>query len=129
MLVLAASCQPFAVHPLGLDSSSRLTQALFWRLPEHPAIIRLSQSLHNGVPLPSTYRLAPHLSLLYRELAAAVGAALLVDLNQTPPEIYFDTLWAVAIPGQIKTSDDLLGWQPLLISRLDSGAIVDNLDN
>lgn len=129
LAALAGSCQPFAVRPAGLACSDRLTQALSIRLPAHPSMVRLSRALHAQVAQPSAYHLAPHLSLLYRELAVGDQDILLREVPLCVAEISFDSLWAVAIPERISTWNDLYGWQPLLILRLDSGGIAGRLDN
>jgi len=128
MAALADGCRPLATRLAGVASSDRLTQALFVRLPDNPVISGLSRALHSGVPLPSDYELVPHLSLLYQRLAPAARATLADEIDLCLPVIRFDALWAVAIPEQIRDLDDLRGWQPLMISRLDSARIVDTLD-
>ncbi len=128
MAALAGSCRPVAARPAGLACTGRLTQALFARLKDTPEISGLSRALHAGVPLPSDYELVPHLSLLYQKLPASAGEPLVREVALCLPEIRFDTLWAVAIPEQLRNLGDLHGWRPLAISRLDSRGIVDTLD-
>jgi hypothetical protein len=120
---------PFAVRPAGLACSGRLTQALVIGLPAHPSIIRLSRMLDAQVAQSSAYRLAPHLSLLYQALATSEQDTLVREVSLAVAEIHFDSVWAVAIPGRISTGNDLYGWQPLMISRLDSGGIAARLDD
>ncbi len=128
MAALAENRRPVVMRPTELACSGRLTQALFASLAEHPALDGLSRALHAGVPLPSDYQLNPHLSLLYQKLAAATRDSLVRETSLCLSEIRFDSLWAVAIPEQLTTLEDLYDWQPLLISRLDSARIVDTLD-
>lgn len=128
MAALAGSCRPVAARPAGLACTGRLTQALFARLKDIPEISGLSRALHAGVPLPSGYELMPHLSLLYQKLPASARETLVREVALCLPEIRFDTLWAVAIPEQLRNLGDLHGWRPLVISRLDSKGIVDTLD-
>jgi len=128
MTALARSCRPIAANPASLASTGRLTQALFARLPDLPEISALSRALHAGVPMPSDYGLVPHMSLLYQKLAPAARKTLLCEIALCLSEIRFDALWAVAIPEQIRELDDLRGWRPLVISRLDSSGIVDTLE-
>ena len=128
MAALAGNRCPVVMRPTGLASTGRLTQTLFASLADNPALEGLSRALHAGVPLPSDYRLNPHLSLLYQRLAAATRDTLVREAALCLSEIRFDSLWAVAIPEQLTTLEDLYNWQPLLISRLDSARIAGTLD-
>jgi putative hydrolase of the HAD superfamily len=128
MAALAGNRCPVVMRPTELASTGRLTQILFARLADNPTLEELSRALHAGVPLPSDYQLNPHLSLLYQRLAAATRDTLVRETALCLSEIRFDSLWAVAIPEQLTTLEDLYNWQPLLINRLDSARIVGTLD-
>lgn len=115
MAGLARRCRIFSMQRLGLSCKGFLTQALFASLQEDTATIELSQLLHAGVPQPSNYRLEPHLSLLYQNISVTDREVLAQDIQIPLLKINFDELWAVAIPDQLMTLDDLDGWQNLLI--------------
>jgi putative hydrolase of the HAD superfamily len=129
MAALAGTSRPVVTRPTELACSGRLTQTLFARLADNPAVDGLYRALHAEVPLPSDYQLNPHLSLLYQRLAAATRDTLVRETALCLSEIRLDSLWAVAIPEQLMTLEDLRDWQPLLISRLEPAQIVDTLDN
>lgn len=129
LAALAGSCPAVTLCPVGLDGKDTLTRSLFVKFTAAPVVESLHQSLHRTVPLPSSYELTPHLSLLYQVLPAAVRDVLVCETVFPRQEILFDELWAVAIPAQLKTLDDMVGWQPLMIGRLASSRFVDTIDN
>lgn len=129
MAGLARRCRPFAMQRLGLSGKDRLTQALFASLQQDAAIVELSQLMRAGVPLPSNYHIEPHLSLLYQNISEAERETLVQEIQIPLRKISFDELWAVAIPDQLNTLDDLDDWQNLLICRLDSRLFPDTIGN
>ena len=123
MAALASQFAAVTLCPTGLASQDNLSQALFLKLREESSIRGLCQSLHAAVAHPSGYELAPHVSLLYQMLPVRVREELVRETSIPLPNILFDELWAVAIPGQLRQQGDFGGWQPLLICRLASGLI------
>ena len=106
MAGLAASCRPIAMGQLGLACKDRLAQTLFVQLQNNPALTALCHSLGNGISQSPAYQLVPHLSLLYQKLPAPVREALMREILVPMRQISFDELWAMAIPGQLKSLHD-----------------------
>ena len=127
MSKIAAKFQPVVMATGNLSGSSRLTQALFVALDLSPDAAAISAWLQRSGPLPSTYTFQPHLSLLYEHISDAVQKRLSDEINLGMEQIVFDELWAVAIPGQLKSRQDLDGWQRLLTCKLASGTNPGNL--
>ncbi len=124
---VAAQFQPVVMAAGSLYGSARLTQALFVELDLPQDAAAINAWLQRSVPLPSTYTFQPHLSLLYEQVSDAERKKLRDEINLGMELIVFDELWAVAIPGQLKSREDLVGWQVLLTCRLAPGTNPGNL--
>lgn len=124
---IAAKFQPVVMAAGNLSGSARLTRALFVELDLSPDAAAINAWLQRSVPLPSTYTFQPHLSLLYAHISDAERKKLSDEINLGMQQIVFDELWAVAIPRQLVSREDLLGWQLLLSCRLASATNPGNL--
>lgn len=112
-----------------LKGTEKLTQALYISLESNRSMQRLNQQLHTLLPRPSHYTLAPHLSLLYQSISFATRDRLIGEIALDLNKVHFAEMWAVAIPEQIKTPDDLAGWQTLLSCQLAPSGIVDSIES
>jgi 2'-5' RNA ligase len=128
MAALAGNCTAVAFGAAGIAGKDLLTQALFVKLTPDAFIRSLYRTLHSAVPYPSAYELTPHLSLLYQKLPTTVREELVRATTLPWQTFHFDELWAVAIPEQLKTLDDCVGWQPLVGCRLASVPFVDTIE-
>ncbi len=127
MSKIAAKFQPVVMATGNLSDSARLTRALFVELDLPSDAAAINAWLQRSIPLPSTYTFQPHLSLLYGHIPDAERKRLRDEIILGVEQIVFDELWAVAIPGQLKSREDLVGWQVLLTCRLASGTNPGNL--
>lgn len=127
MSKIAAKFQPVVMAAGNLSGSARLTRALFVELDLSPDAAAINAWLQRSVPLPSTYTFQPHLSLLYAHISDAERKKLSDEINLCMQQIVFDELWAVAIPRQLKSREDLVGWQLLLSCRFASSTNPGNL--
>ena len=127
MSKIAAKFQPVVMATGNLSGSARLTQALFVELDLPPDAAAINAWLQRSGPLPSSYTFQPHLSLLYEHISDAERKKLSDEINLGIQQIVFDELRAVAIPGQLKSREDLVGWQLLLTCKLASGTNPGNI--
>jgi hypothetical protein len=129
MAALARSSPAVTTRPAGLASKDRLSQCLFIRFHDNPAVSQLYKDLQDVDSHQSAFELYPHLSLLYQILPRFLREALIRETVIPWQEIVFDELWAMAIPGKLRTLKDFVGWQHLLTSRLASVQNVGTIDN
>ena len=62
---------------------------------------------------PSTYILRPHLSLIYKRLAAGEQEKIVNTLSELPDLVVFDHLQAVLTPATVTDRSDVEGWEVL----------------
>lgn len=115
---LAEQATPLSLQVLGNGTDAQLSRTLFLHFAQSGALSSLHQRLHAAVRQPSTYRLDPHLSLLYQDLSDAERDRLADELAMPLQKIRFDELRVVAIPQKLQSLQDYVGWETLLAVRL-----------
>ena len=128
MAALARSNSALTLRSAGLASKESLTQCLFIRFHDNPAIYKFYKDLKDVDSCQSTFELYPHLSLLYQILPKLLREVLIRETTIPWQEIVFDELWAMAIPEKLRTLKDFVGWQHLLTSRLASEQNIGTID-
>ncbi len=124
---LARNFQEVSLTVDTLTGGEKLTQALYLTFKNNKEIRRLNELLVAHIFNSSDYELHPHLSLLYQNLKTKERKALIEDIKLDIKSILFNELRVVAIPEQLKSIDDLKGWQTLLSCRLAPGENLDTL--
>lgn len=118
LVALSRQSEPLRLHVAGTGTTEILAKTLYLELEAHPTLTYLHQALHTGVSHPSSYRLDPHLSLLYQDLSRVDRERLVQE--QLPPctTVRCDELRAVAIPEQLDSLNAFSGWETLLSVRM-----------
>jgi hypothetical protein len=71
----------------------------------------------------SQYELKPHLSLLYKNLAAATRRELVATINVPLSEVTFDTIKAVRCVSPTKSSADVEAWRVVAAASLSGDRV------
>jgi len=107
---LPQSCD---LHVERVDSSEKFTKALFVQFRAAPELQQLSNSLRAAVNGDRSYKLNPHLSLLYKELPHEAKAELARTISIPFQHISFDRLQVIAGNDRASTHSDVESWQTL----------------
>lgn len=129
MAALASRYPAVTMRPAGLASKERLSQCLFIGFHNNPAVYEFYKDLQDVDSHQSAFELYPHMSLLYQMLPGYLRQALIRETILPWQEIVFKELWAMAIPEKLRSLQDFVGWQPLLVCRLASVQNVGTIDN
>lgn len=95
----------------GIRYSPVLTKTLFVQFQESSPLASLSEAIRGLVRQPATYRLDPHLSLLYQEMRVAEQQHLAATLHLPRPSVVFDAVAAMESSRPMRTPDDVNTWQ------------------
>ncbi len=107
---LPQSCD---LHVERVDSSEKFTKALFVQFRAAPELQQLSNSLRAAVNGDRSYKLNPHLSLLYKEMPHEAKADLARTISIPFQHISFDRLQVIAGNDRASTRSDVESWQTL----------------
>jgi O-acetyl-ADP-ribose deacetylase (regulator of RNase III) len=129
MAALASNFPAVTLRPAGLAGKERLSQCLFIKFHENPAVYEIYKALKTVDSHQSAFQLSPHMSLMYQILPRYLREALIRETIFPWQELVFEELWAIAIPGKFRTLQDFIGWQPLLTCRLASEQNVSTIGN
>jgi hypothetical protein len=117
----ARECKLIELTPLGIDQCDEFIKTLFVRFAMSAAlqkingIIRETDSLH--------YELKPHLSLLYKNLAAASRRELAASINVPLSEVTFDAIKAVRCVSPTKSRADVEAWHVVAAASLSGDRV------
>jgi Cyclic phosphodiesterase-like protein len=91
------------------------TKTLFVQFHPSEPLSHMSESMRRLSARPSAYRLDPHLSLLYKHMAAQDKQRLAATIQVPMSEVSFDAVWANTSAGGTHTAEDVERWQ--IVSR------------
>ena len=104
--------------PLGIDQSNEFIKTLFVQFAMSAELRRINDSIREAANDSSPYELKPHLSLLYKKLAAASRRQLAASISVPLSEVAFDTIKAVRCASPTQSRADVESWQTLVTNKL-----------
>jgi hypothetical protein len=107
----ACDCKLIRVTPLGIDQSDEFIKTLFVQFALSAELRRLNEIVRNAAHDSSQYELKPHLSLLYKNIAAETRRELAASITLPFSEIIFDSIQAVCCVSPTQTSADVEHWR------------------
>ena len=119
----ACECKPIGLTPLGIDESGEFTKTLFVDFPVRAALRKINGSIRQAANDSSNYQLKPHLSLLYKNLAAANRRELAASINVPLSEVTFDAIKAVRCVLPMKCGADVEAWQVVAAASLSGDRV------
>jgi 2'-5' RNA ligase len=107
----AREAKPIRLKPAGIDQSGEFVKTLFVQIKLSAELRQMSEIIRNAAHDSSQYELKPHLSLLYKNLAAETRRELAASITLPFSEIIFDSIQAVRCVSPTQTSADVELWR------------------
>ena len=107
----ACACELIRLTPLGIDQSDEFIKTLFVQFAPSAELRQMNEIIRNAAHDSSQYGLKPHLSLLYKNIAAKTRRELAASIALPFSEIIFDSIQAVRCISPTQTSADIELWR------------------
>jgi len=107
----ARECKLTGLTPLGIDESDEFIKTLFVRFAMSAELRKINGIIRQAANDSSHYELKPHLSLLYKNLAAATRSELAASITVPFSEIPFDSLQAIRCVSPTQVRADVEAWE------------------
>ena len=104
--------------PIGINQSNEFIKTLFVQFAMSAELQRINDSIREAANDSSPYKLKPHLSLLYKKLAAASRWQLAASISVQLSEVTFDAIKAVRCVSPTQSRADVESWQTLVTNKL-----------
>jgi 2'-5' RNA ligase len=99
--------------------SETFTKTLFIELARSKSLEGLSKRLRDLTPIPADYRLAPHLSLLYKKMPATELRLLARQTSLQWSEILCNEIHVITGNPAVNTAVDVESWRVVYTHRLE----------
>ena len=119
----ARECKLIGLTPLGIDQSDEFIKTLFVQFALSADLRRLNEIIGNAAHDSSSYQLKPHLSLLYKKLAAATRRELAASINVPLFEVTFDAIKAVRSVSPTESGADVEAWHVVAAASLSDDRV------
>ena len=119
----ARECKHIALKPLGIEQSDEFIKTLFVQFAMNAALRKTNEIIRNAANDSSQYELKPHLSLLYKNLAAATRRDLAASINVLLSEVTFDAIKAVRCVSPTESSADVEAWHVVAAASLSGDRV------
>lgn len=116
----ANECQVVRQTPLRIDQSDEFIKTLFVQFAMNADLRKINAVIQNVSSDSSQYELNPHLSLLYKNLAAATRSELAASITLPFSEVTFGTIKAVRCVSPTESRADVEAWRVLGVTVLPS---------
>ena len=119
----ARECKLIGLTPLGIDQSDEFIKTLFVRFPVSAELRKINGVIRQAANDSSHYQLNPHLSLLYKNLAAANRRELAALISVPLAEVTFDAIKAVRCVSPTKSDADVEAWHVVAAASLSGDRV------
>jgi 2'-5' RNA ligase len=119
----ARECKLIGLTPLGIDQSDEFIKTLFVRFPVSAELRKINGVIRQAANDSSHYQLNPHLSLLYKNLAAANRRELATSISVPLAEVTFDAIKAVRCVSPTKSGADVGAWHVVAAASLSGDRV------
>ena len=119
----AHECKLIGLTPLGIDQSDEFIKTLFVQFITSAELQRFNEIIRNAAHDSSQYELNPHLSLLYKNLAAPTRRELAASINVPLSEVTFDAIKAVRCVSPTKSGADVEAWHVVAAASLSGDRV------
>jgi 2'-5' RNA ligase len=116
----ARKCKLIELTRVGIDQSDEFIRTLFVQFAMNAELRKINSIIRDTANDSSQYELKPHLSLLYKNLAAATRCELAASIDVPFSEVTFDVIKAVRCVSPTESGADVEGWRviaPASLSR------------
>ena len=119
----ARECELIGLTPIGIDQSDEFVKTLFVQFATSAELQKINDTIREVANDSSPYELQPHLSLLYKDLAAATRCELRASINVPVFEVTFDAIKAVRCISPTRSAADVEGWHVVAAASLSGARI------
>ena len=119
----ARECKLIGLTPLGIDQSDEFTKTLFVQFAISAKLRKINGIIRQAANDSSQYELNPHLSLLYKNLAAPTRRELAASINLPLSEVTFDAIKAVRCVSPTESGADLEVWHVVAAASLSGDRV------
>jgi hypothetical protein len=119
----ARECKLIGLKPLGIDQSDEFIKTLFVQFAMRAELSKINGIIRKAADDSSDYQLKPHLSLLYKNLAAATRRELAASINLPLSEVTFDAIKAVRCVSPTKSGADVEAWHVVAAASLSGDRV------
>ena len=119
----ARECKLIELTPLGIDQSDEFIKTLFVQFAMSAELRKMNDIIRKAANDSSQYELKPHLSLLYKNLAAASRRELAASMNIPLSEVTFDAVQAVRCVSPTKSRADVEAWHVVAAASLSGDRV------
>lgn len=119
----ARECKLIRLKPLGIDQSDEFIKTLFVQFAMSAELRKINEMIRQAANDSSQYELKPHLSLLYKNLAAAPRRELAASINVPLSEVTFDAIKAVRCVSPTRSRMDVEAWHVVAAASLSSDRV------
>jgi 2'-5' RNA ligase len=116
-------CKLIGLTPLGIDQTDEFIKTLFVQFAMSAELRKINDMIRTAANDSSQYKLNPHLSLLYKNLAAAPRRELAASINIPFFEVTFDAIKAVRCVSPTESSADVEAWHVVAAASLSDDRI------
>ena len=117
----ARECKLIGLKPLGIDQSDEFIKTLFVQFAMSSELSKINDIIREAADDSSHYELKPHLSLLYKNLAAATRGELAASIDVPLSEVIFDAIKAVRCISPTESGADVEAWRVVAAASLSGG--------
>jgi 2'-5' RNA ligase len=106
----ANECTPIRLSPIEIRESEEFVKTLFVQFAMSAELRKLNHFIRDAANDSSQYELNPHLSLLYKNLAATTRCELAASISIPFSEVTFDAIKAVRCISPTQSRADVEAW-------------------
>jgi len=119
----ARECKLIGLTPLGIDQSDEFIKTLFVQFAMSAELRKITDMIREAANDSSQYELNPHLSLLYKNLAAPTRRELSASINVPLFEVTFDAIKAVRCVSPTESGADVEAWHVVSAASLSNDRV------
>jgi 2'-5' RNA ligase len=119
----ARECKRIRLTPLGIDQSDEFIKTLFVQFAMSAELRKITDMIREAANDSSQYELNPHLSLLYKNLAAPTRRDLAGSINVPFFEVPFDAIKAVRCVSPTESRADVEAWRVVAAACLSGDRV------
>jgi 2'-5' RNA ligase len=113
----ARQCTLMSLTPLDIEQSDEFIKTLFLQFAMSAELRKIHDVIREAANDSSQYELKPHLSLVYKDLAATTRNELAASITVPFSEVSFDSLQAVRCVSPTQIRADVEAWE-LIAARM-----------
>jgi len=116
-------CELIGLTPLGIDQSDEFIKTLFVQFAMSAELRKINDRIREAANDSSQYELNPHLSLLYKNLAASTRRELAASISVPFFEVTFDAIKAVRCVSPTESGADVEVWHVVAAASLSGDRV------